>query len=231
MDEIQGGGDRLEKEERGPGFEPRWPVVLAILTALLLLVMLPGRIRLFPLWVPYIIAVGGVAPIVVVSVAREKERWLRVERGVTLLVGVVIACVTAASLGQLTFALVHRSGEVGGTALLASSVAVWVDNVLAFSLLYWQIDRGGPAARARGAGSRPDWIFPQEGAPDANGPAGWRPAYVDYMFLGFTTATAFSPTDTLPLTPRAKMLMMLESSISLGTIVLVAARAINILGS
>jgi hypothetical protein len=107
---------------------------------------------------------------------------------------------------------------------------VWVSNVLIFSLLYWRIDRGGPEARANNAGTRPDWLFPQPGAPE-DAPPDWRPTFVDYLFLGFSTATAFSPTDALPLTSRAKMLMMLESTMSLGTIVVVAARAINILGS
>ena len=106
---------------------------------------------------------------------------------------------------------------------------MWVTNVLVFSLLYWQIDRGGPEARANDAGTRPDWLFPQAGAPE-DAPPDWRPTFVDYLFLGFSTATAFSPTDALPLTSRAKMLMMLESTISLATIVVVASRAINILG-
>jgi hypothetical protein len=107
---------------------------------------------------------------------------------------------------------------------------VWVTNVLTFSLLYWQIDRGGPEARANNAITRPDWMFPQTGAP-GDAPPDWRPKFVDYLVLGFSTATAFSPTDALPLTSRAKMLMMLESTISLVTIVVVASRAINILGN
>jgi hypothetical protein len=92
--------------------------------------------------------------------------------------------------------------------LLSSSIAIWVANVLAFSILYWQIDRGGPEARANKAGKKPDWLFPQE-APVEDAPAAWWPTFVDYLFLGFTTSTAFSPTDTLPLTSRAKILMML----------------------
>jgi len=99
-----------------------------------------------------------------------------------------------------------------------------------FSLLYWQIDCGGPEARANNAGTKPDWLFPQEGAPE-DAPPDWRPTLVDYLFLGFSTATGFSTTDVIPVTSRAKMLMMLESTISLVTIVVVASRAINILGS
>jgi hypothetical protein len=100
-----------------------------------------------------------------------------------------------------------------------------------FSLLYWQIDRGGPGSRDTNAGRRPDWLFPQESAPTGDLPPDWRPTFVDYLFLAFSTATAFSPTDILPLTHRAKVIMMIESSISLITLVVVAARAINVLGS
>jgi hypothetical protein len=124
--------------------------------------------------------------------------------------------------------MVRRSGEIGGNQLLTSSISMWVINVLTFSLLYWQIDRDGPEARANNTSPRPDWLFPQDGAPK-DVPPDWRPTFVDYLFLGYSTA--FSPTDALPLTARAKMLMMLESAISRVTIVVVASRAINILGS
>jgi hypothetical protein len=165
-----------------------------------------------------------------VGLTRKKARWLRVERAIMLLFVVVAGVGTLANLANLIGTMVRRSAEIGGVQLLTSSVAVWVTNVLTFSLLYWQIDRGGPESRANNAGTRPDWLFPQTGAPE-DAPPDWRPTFVDYLFLGFSTATAFSPTDALPLTSRAKMLMMLESTISLVTIVIVASRAINILGS
>jgi hypothetical protein len=101
-------------------------------------------------------------------------------------------------------------------------------NVLTFSLLYWQIDRGGPASLVND--TKKDWLFPQEGVRE-NGALNWRATFVDYLYLAFSTATAFSSTDVLPLTSRAKMLMMLESAISLVTTVAVASRAINILGT
>jgi hypothetical protein len=115
---------------------------------------------------------------------------------------------------------------------LSSSVSLWGLNVLTFSLLYWQMDRGGPLARIGGKPTqRPDWTFPQSQASEEEVPPGWRPTYPDYLFLSFSTATAFSTTDVAPLTTRAKMAMMLESLISLMTLALVASRAINILGS
>jgi hypothetical protein len=102
------------------------------------------------------------------------------------------------------------------------------NNILTFSLLYWQIDRGGPHARASRVSIKHDWLFPQAGAPEETSPD-WRPLFLDYLFLGYCTATAFSPADVLPLTRRAKMLMILEITISLLTIVVVAARAVKAL--
>jgi hypothetical protein len=100
-----------------------------------------------------------------------------------------------------------------------------------FALLYWQLDRGGPAGRASSAPPRPDWLFPQDDAGPEHLAPGWRPRFIDYLFLAFSTATAFSTTDALPLTGRAKLAMMSESAVSLVTLVVVAARAINVLGS
>jgi hypothetical protein len=221
----------LKDSAQAPLFEPRWPVGLAILGVLFLLMALPGRIKLFPNWTVYVVAVAVLAPMAAVGLTAARARWLRVERTVTLLFFVIGAVVTLANLGNLIGAMVHRPSDITGLQLFASSIAVWVTNVLIFSLLYWQIDRGGPEARANNAGTMPDWLFPQEGAPAEDVPPGWRPAFIDYLFLGYSTATAFSTTDVMPLTSRAKLLMMLESTISLATIVVVAARAINILGS
>jgi len=220
----------MKEQTHTPRFEPRWPVALAILAVILLLVLLPERVRLFPAWVPYVIGIAFIVPMAAVGLTAEKARWLRIEHTIMLLIIVVTGVGTLATLANLIDAMVRRSAEIGGVQLLTSSIAVWVTNVLTFSLLYWQIDRGGPEARANNASTKPDWLFPQAGAPE-DAPPDWRPTLVDYLFLAFSTATAFSPTDALPLTSRAKMLMMLESMISLVTIVLVASRAINILGS
>jgi uncharacterized membrane protein len=165
-----------------------------------------------------------------VRLTRAKEQWLRIERSITLVFVVVVGSGIIVDLALLIAEMVRRSGEVSGLQLLTSSVAIWILNVLTFSLLYWQIDRGGPEARANNASPKPDWLFPQEGAP-RDVPPDWRPTFVDYLFLGYSTATAFSTTDVMPLTSRAKMLMMLESTISLATVVAVMSRAINILGS
>ena len=221
----------MKEQDRSPRFEPRWPVAVAILAVIFLLAVLPARVRLFPIWLTYAIGIAVLAPIAAVWLTAAKARWLRVERMGVLFFVVVKVAANLASLAYLIDAMVSRSAEIGGLQLLASSTAVWATNVLMFSLLYWQVDRGGPEARLDHAGTRPDWLFPQEGAPAEDVPPGWRPVFVDYLYLGYSTATAFSTTDAMPLTSRAKMLMMLESTISLLTIVVVASRAINILGS
>jgi len=165
------------------------------------------------------------------SLTTAKARWLRIESIVMLLFFVGAGFGIIGSLEFLLSEMVRPSaaGAATGLQLLTSSIAVWAQNVLAFSLAYWRVDRGGPEARANHTSTKHDWLFPQEGATE-NAPD-WRPTFVDYLFLAFCTATAFSPTDALPLTSRAKLLMMLESIISLVTIIAVAARAINILGS
>lgn len=214
-----------------PSAEPRWPVMLAIAVVFLLLGLLPERIRLLPAVVPYLVGAAGILPMAAVSLAADKAPWLRVERAASLAFFALMAVGTLLGLGQLVVLVIRHAPGIGGLQLLTSGVGVWVNNVLMFSLLFWQVDRGGPGARAAAASPRPDWLFPQEGAPRADLPAGWRPTFVDYLFLAFSTATAFSATDVAPLTPRAKLMMMLESMISLVTIVVVAARAINVLGA
>jgi len=210
--------------------EPRWPVIVAIMAVLFLLSLLPDRVRALPPWVPVFVASALVLPMAALSFARARRRWLRVERIALGLFFVAAGFGIAHNLEYLLVEMVRRSGHISGVQLLASSIAVWVSNVLIFSLAYWRIDRGGPEARANQAGLRSHWLF----APTQTQPEGgqeWNPTFIDYLFLAFCTATAFSPTDALPLTAEAKVLMMLESTISLVTIVAVAARAINILGS
>jgi uncharacterized membrane protein len=212
-------------------FEPRWPVGLAILVVILLLALLPDRIRLFPMWATYVVGFSVLIPTGAVGLTAAKTWWLSVERKVTLLFFMVAGAATLGNLANLISAMVYRSAEISGLQLLTSSIVVWVTNVLMFSMLYWQIDRDGPEARVNDARPTPDWLFPQEGAPSEDVPRGWQPTFIDYLYLSYSTATAFSTTDAMPLTPRAKLLMMLESSISLITIVVVASRAINILGN
>ena len=216
---------QLSRSER---IEPRWPVALAIIAVLVLLHAMPARLWLLPKWASFVYAIAVLAPMAAVWLTAGQARWLRVER-IAIQIFFVLTLVSAmALLRALILAMIYGSG-ISGIQLLTSSVAVWVVNILAFSLLYWQIDRGGPEARLHHSHSVPDFLFAQAGT-SGDLTAEWRPMFVDYLFLGYSTATAFSATDVAPLTARAKLLMMLESAIALATIVVVASRAINILG-
>jgi len=210
--------------------EPRWPVALAILALVLLLGILPERVRFVPQWVVYFAGLIALAPIAAVAATKE-ALWLRVERFVMFVAFALAAAATVANLFNLVAVMIERPKDINGVQLLSSSIGVWVTNVIMFSLLYWQIDRDGPEARLNPHETKPDWLFPQETAPSADVAPGWHPTFVDYLYLGFSTATAFSTTDAMPLTARAKLLMMAEASFSLTTIAVVASRAINILGS
>jgi hypothetical protein len=221
----------MEEQSAARQIEARWPVMMAIVAGLALLALLPGRIKLIPTWSAYAVGLAVLAPVLAVGLTGGSVRWLRIERVVTMLFAAGTAAVNVANLGNLTLAIAKGSTEIGGLQLFGSSIALWVTNTIMFSVLYWQLDRGGPEARLKRTGVNPDWLFPEEGAPEGVVPDGWRPTFVCYLYLGYSTATAFSTTEVLPMTSRAKMLMMLESAISLGTIVVVAARAINILGS
>ena len=122
-----------------------------------------------------------------------------------------------------------NGGKENGHQLILSGIVLWCTNVLLFGLWYWEIDRGGPPARAKGEPDRADFLFPQMTDPKW-APANWMPKLIDYLYVSLTNATAFSPTDTMPLTPTAKWLMSAQSLVSLVTIGLVVARAVNILG-
>jgi hypothetical protein len=212
-------------------FEPRWPVALTLMAVIVILAILPETIRIFPRWMTSVLGIVVLAPIVAVGLSGARSHWLRIEHAIILLFVVVAGAALLFNLANLTREMIYRSVHTSGLQLLTSSIGLWIANILVFSLLYWHLDRGGPEARANDVRKVPDWLFPQESAPSADVPHGWHPTFVDYLYLGYSTATAFSTTDTIPLTARAKLLMMLQATISLLTIVLVASRAINILGS
>ncbi len=129
---------------------------------------------------------------------------------------------------ELVRDILNGSKGDNGTVLLATGTAIWLTNVIAFSLWFWMLDRGGPTARASGHASPPSFVFAtmQSGT---FAPADWEPEYLDYLYLAFTNATAFSPTDTMPLTRRAKTLMLVQSAVSLVVALMIIARAVSIL--
>jgi hypothetical protein len=221
---------RENKFMENKAHEPRWQVALAIIAVLALLFFLPDRVRLLPPWVIGVMGCAVLAPLPAAAMRPESSAWPRIERLVTFAFVAIAGAGNLMVLRELVVDMLRRSAAVDGLHLLSSSIAVWATNVLMFSLLYWQLDRGGPTLRVSARPDPPDWVFPSDQAPPEAVPPGWRPQFVDYLFLGFSTATAFSTTDALPVTGRAKLAMMAESSISLVTLVVVAARAINILG-
>ena len=208
--------------------ESRWPPALAILVVLLLIAAFPNHVRVLPVWVAYAAGLATLAPMIAVALTRGNTRWLRVERSTIILLTAVYVLDVTAELADMIGVVTLHPANVNAFSLLSSSVVIWTVNVVMFSLLYWQIDRGGPNARANRLNVKPDWVFAQPPAPE-DLPTDWRPLFLDYLHLGFNTATAFSPTDVLPLTRRAKMLMMIESTISLLTLVIVVSRAINVI--
>ena len=208
--------------------ESRWPPALAIVLVLFLLATLPGHVTALPVWVSYLAALAVLVPMAAVGITTGSTPWLGIERTMIILLAVAYVANTIAELADMIGIItLHPLGN-NAFSLLSSSVAIWLANVLTFALLYWQIDRGGPAALASHVNVKPDWVFPKPATPE-DLPSDWRPLFLDYLYLGYNTATAFSPTDALPLTRRAKMLMMIESTISLLTMVIILARAINII--
>jgi hypothetical protein len=210
--------------------ESRWPPAFAIILVLFLMATLPGHVTALPVWVSYLAALAVLVPMAVVALAARNTLWLGIERTIIILLASAYVANTIAELADMIGVITLHPSRNNAFSLLSSSVAIWVANVLMFSLLYWQIDRGGPYARASKSSAKPDWVFPQPATPE-DLPPDWRPLFLDYLYLGYNTATAFSPTDALPLTRRAKMLMMIESTISLLTMVIIVARAINIIPS
>jgi len=207
--------------------ESRLPPLVAVLVVIGLQVALPNRViaSLGPRWL--IPVVEGV--LLVALVITNPHRADREQSNLRLLSLAMIAVITTANildLGELIRALLDRT-HAGGRALVFASVPVWVTTVIAFGLWFWELDRGGVSARMLAVHRQPDFLFPQMSTPGSS--PGWAPSFVDYLYTSFTNATAFSPTDTMPLTPWAKFLMMIESLASLLTVALVLARAVNIL--
>jgi len=204
-------------------------VGLAILAAAVLHVALPAKYRVNPPWVAPTVLLGLLAILVIGDPGRidRQKTWLRV------VTGVMIACLTVANLlaAVRLFHDILTNNKLyanNATGLLATGAVIWATNVIAFGLWYWDLDRGGAAARAHHPQANPAFIFP-EMLHTAYVPGTWVPKFVDYLSLGFWTATAFSPTDVSAVKPWAKLLMIAEAAVSLGIAGLVIARAINIL--
>jgi len=200
------------------------------LAALGLYVVLPDRIitGLGPRWLIPVLE-GTLGGALLLASPRRHSRESAYLRAAAVVLIALVNLANVVSLGELVHALLFAThGSANGRALVYASVPVWLTNVLVFALWYWELDRGGPGARLVARQRRPDFLFPQMSVPHIAGPD-WSPAFFDYLYTSFTNATAFSPTDTMPLSGRAKALMALQSLASLLTVALVVARAVNIL--
>lgn len=210
-----------------PASEPFWPAQATIVAAIGLQVSLPERLTVGPSWL--IPALEGVllAGLIIVTpnqVEDEHPRRRRIALGLTAFVGAA----NVYSLGALTHFLLHHNPPGGGRPLIVAGVLIWLTNFLIFGLWYWEMDRGGPGRRAAGNDGPPDFLFPQM-SDDRIEPKEWRPKFIDYLYVSLTNATAFSPTDAMPLSPVAKTTMGVQSLVSLVTIGLIVSRAVNIL--
>jgi uncharacterized membrane protein len=211
-----------------PEGEPFWPAQATILAAILLQLTLPKRLAAGPYWlVPGLEAalLLGMFMATPRQLEHEHPRRRRVALGLTAFVTVA----NIYSLGALSHLLLH-SNVSNGHELIVSGVLIWLTNFLIFGLWYWEMDRGGPGRRAAGHDRAPDFLFPQM-SDDRIEPSGWRPKFIDYLYVSLTNATAFSPTDTMPLSPMAKSTMGVQALVSLVTIGLIVSRAVNILAA
>ena len=207
--------------------EPRWPVGIGIASAIVLQVLLPARLAPRPRWLLPGLEGALLVFLILANPKRLSRESARLRVGSVVLIA-VISMANAWSAGHLVHGLVLGTERADAGPLLLTGGAIWLTNVIAFALWYWELDRGGPVARALAKRPHPDFLFVQMQSPEL-APEDWEPGFVDYLYLSFTNATAFSPTDVLPLTSWAKLTMMVQSGVSLMTVALVIARAVNIL--
>jgi hypothetical protein len=207
--------------------EARWPMAGAVVAAIVLTILLPAAIRLGPRWLLPLIEVVLLIAVIFADPGRITRRS-RELRALSIALVVVLVLGTLWATGQLIDDLIHGGPETNSaTDLLEAGAVVWVSNNIAFALLYWELDGGGAAARAHHAADHLDLAFPQQLNPRLAS-THWEPSFIDYLYLGFTNATAFSPTDVMPLVPWAKVTMAVQAVISLAILGLVVARAVNV---
>jgi hypothetical protein len=225
------------KPARRPAIEPApaergehwWPVATAIIVVAGLHVALPAKYRVQPAWVIPVVLLALLAVLIAGDPGRidRQKAWLRIVTGIVI--GVIAVANLLAAVRLVVDILTNNElflRNPGG--LLAAGSMIWATNVIAFGLLYWHLDRGGAAARAHRPDRNPAFVFPEMQHTEYVA-AGWVPQFVDYLSLAFWTATAVSPTDISAIRAWAKSLMMLEAAGSIALVVLVIARAINIL--
>jgi uncharacterized membrane protein len=225
----------LRPDEDGPGpadgqpvkGERRWPMAGAVLVSVAMQLSLPDRHVLSPTVLFPSVEVLLLIVLVIGDPGRIDRRSPALKR-LTLALVIVMTVDNFAGVAELVKGILDGSDRDNGPVLLATGAALWATNVIAFSLWFWLLDRGGPAARALGTPGAAAFAFPEDATPELRSPTWW-PQYPDYLYLAFTNSTALSPTDTLPITRWAKMLMLVQASMSLVIAVMIIARAVTIL--
>jgi uncharacterized membrane protein len=199
-----------------------WPVAVAFLLICVAYALLPDGLRIGPRWLLLVLAI-------VLYLGKFVVQRLEMYHA-TRLFGVGLTALTTVLIASSALFLVVRlpEGRTKPRDLLIEAAAIWGGNFLVFAIWYWEIDAGGPLKRRRGYHTSTDFLFPQMAMGD-DAPPGWNPEFLDYVFLAFNTSAAFSPTDTLVLSRRAKVLMMCQSLVSLVVVGVLIARAINTL--
>ena len=199
----------------------------AVVTAMVLTVLLPEGERTLPVWVLPLLE-GILLVALIVGDPGAIDRRSRLLRVLSIALVAILVVSALGATGQLIDVLIGGGHETNSaTELLEAGSIVWVANIIAFALLYWELDGGGAAARAHHSRSDVDFAFPQQMNPEL-APADWRPEFIDYLYLAFTNAMAFSPTDAMPIARWAKLAMMVLSVSSLAILGLVIARAVNV---
>lgn len=207
--------------------EPRWASTIAVAAVMVIQVALPPRLGVHPRLLMPLIEAALLIGLIIINPTRI-ERGTSAYRALGLVLALTIGGANMYSAVRLVTGLVRGTEGHTAAALLLNGGAIWLTNVVIFALAYWELDRGGPAARANAERDVPDFLFVQMQSPEL-APPHWEPAFFDYFYLSFTNSTAFSPTDVMPITRTAKALMFFESMVSLMMVVLVVARAVNIL--
>jgi hypothetical protein len=220
-----------------------WLARFAVLVIVGLQISIVNDLTVGPRWLAPFLELAMLVPLSIATAwtqvrarnATTDEQWIlvaRYRRWVRRLAIVLTAVSTLMNFGSLARLIAAiLSGHAGtGQTLLLDAINIWATNVVVFALWFWALDRGGPAIRGLLKEQKSDFLFTQQQTSvDQSKYLDWSPGFIDYLFLAFTNATAFSPADTFPLTVRAKLLMMAESTISLATIAIVASRAVGIL--
>jgi hypothetical protein len=204
--------------------EARWPIILVIGAVSVMVEALPNRYELAPSWLTWTMVSIVFASMLAVALAPASATWHRVQRLIVITVSTIISVANVLAISRLVADMLTHVRGYSGITLLESGIVIWTANIVAFALLYWQLDRTGPEARAAGVRGPGDFHFAET---DAREGSAWQPRFMDYLYLTFTASTSFTPPDyARPTSRRVKLILLLQSLISLTTLFLIAARAI-----